>query len=141
MGVILGIDLGKKRVGIAIADEETKIATPHATLEIKSRNDLRDQVTALVSEFGVTRIIVGLPKTMKGEIGIAAQEVVNLVDWLKTQIETDWAFWDERLSTKEVERILMDASLDARKRRGIQDRLAAQRILQGYLDHKRSTEQ
>lgn len=133
--MILGLDIGQKRVGVAIADEGMRVATPHLIVPVKDRKQLLERIQEVVEEFGAKKIVVGLPKTLKDEIGVSAKQVMALVDWMKEKIAVDWVFWDERLSTKEVERILLEADLNSRKRRHIQDSLAAQRILQGYLDH------
>ncbi|MDA9101339.1 Holliday junction resolvase RuvX, partial [Omnitrophica bacterium] len=76
------------------------------------------------------------PKTLKGEIGPAAQNVLKQVEGLKKEIPASWILWDERLSTAEVEKMLIQADLRREKRKHVRDQLAAQRILQSYLDHR-----
>ena len=140
MAALLGLDLGEKRVGIAVTDESGSIAMPLATLEIRGRRHLLSELVKLVEEHHVAKIVVGLPKTLKGQIGPAAEKVLKEVEWLKSQLERPWVFWDERLSTQEVERVLLKADVGRAKRREVRDRLAAQRILQSYLDHHRATQ-
>ena len=135
----LGLDLGEKRVGVAMSDETTRLATPVTTLEIRGRNHLLKELTKLIDEYHVTKIVVGLPQTLKGEMGPAAQKVIEVVDWLKTSIDRTWIFWDERLSTQEVERVLIEADVRRDKRKQVRDQLAAQRILQSYLDSHSKT--
>lgn len=137
MGSLLGLDLGQKRVGVALSEERTSMATPLVTLEFKSRRHLVSEISKWVQEYQVTKIVVGLPKTLKGEMGPAAQKMTEQVAWLKSQIPVVWEFWDERLSTKEVERILLDADLSRARRKEVRDPLAAQRILQTYIDYHR----
>lgn len=137
MGTILGLDLGQKRIGVAVADEVLQLATPHTTLHVKDPKSALIEIKKVAAELKVSKIVVGLPKNLKGELGPSAQQVMAFVEKLKEQITAEWIFWDERLSTKEVERVLIDADVDGRKRRMVQDQLAAQRILQGYLDNQR----
>ena len=138
MSVLLGLDLGEKRVGVAVSDESGMLAMPFATLAFSGRKDLLSQLVKIVDEHRVTKIIVGLPKTVKGEIGPSAEKVMKKVEWLKGQLDRPWIFWDERLSTAEVERILIEADVRRDKRKQVRDQLAAQRILQSYLDYERS---
>ena len=134
MGALLGIDFGEKRVGIAVSDEMGKIASPLTTLPFPSRKELLIQLTKLADQYHVQKIVVGLPKTLKGEIGPAAQKVTQHVEWFKAHLDKPWIFWDERLTTKEIERVLLAADLRRSRRKEVRDRLAAQRILQSYID-------
>lgn len=138
MGSLLGLDWGQKRVGVAFCDSQTTIATGVTTLEFKSRQQLVSDLLKLVKEYQVTKIVIGLPKTLKGEMGPAAQKMTEQVEWLKTEIPVPLEFWDERLSTAEVERILLAADVSRAKRKEVRDQLAAQRILQNYIDYHRT---
>jgi putative Holliday junction resolvase len=138
MTAILGLDLGERRVGVAIADEVMKVATPLATFRIRGRRHLLEQLTVLFKEYKIEKIVVGLPKNLKGEIGPAAQKITEEVQWYKAKTSIPWIFWDERLSTREVERFLIDAHVSCSRRKEVRDQLAAQRILQNYLDFHRS---
>ena len=115
-----------------------RLATPLVTLEVKSREQLAQRVGELVDEYRVTEIVVGLPKTLRGEIGPAAQKILKEVEWFKTKLECPIVTWDERLTTQEVERVLLEANMSRDKRKGVRDKLAAQRILQNYLDFHRN---
>lgn len=134
MGVLLSLDLGEKRVGLARSDETETLAEPVATLTYKTQKDLLKQLRGYFEEYRPRKVVVGLPKTLRGEIGFAAEKVLRLVDWLKGQFPTEWILWDERLTTAEAERVLLEADLSRAKRRRLRDRLAAQKILQSYLD-------
>ena len=134
MPVLLGLDLGEKRVGVARSDETETIAEATASLTFKGREDLLRQLAELVQRFRSEKIIVGFPLTLKGETGPAAQKVLDWVEWLKVRLRGEWILWDERLTTVEAERVLLEADLSRKKRRGFRDQLAAQRILQSYLD-------
>jgi putative Holliday junction resolvase len=140
MPVFLGLDLGEKRVGVARSDETGTIAEAFATFSYKSRKELLERIQGYVAECRPEKLIVGLPQTLGGEAGPAARKVAEVVDWLKGQISGEWVLWDERLTTAEAERILLEADLSREKRRLIRDRLAAQRILQSYLDATRRGE-
>lgn len=135
---LLGLDLGEKRVGVAVSDESGILATPLTTLEFRGRKDLLAELTKLVDAYHVKKIVVGLPKALSGKIGPAAKKVMEQVEWLKAELDRPWIFWDERLSTQEVERVLLAADLSRQRRREVRDQLAAQRILQSYLDHERN---
>lgn len=137
MGNILGFDFGEKRIGVAIADEGMKIATPHTVLNVKNRQKTLEEIRNLIREYSASKVVVGLPKTLKNEIGPAAKKVIDQVDWFKQQIPCEWVLWDERFSTREVERILLEADLSRQRRKEVRDQLSAQRILQGYIDFHR----
>ena len=134
MSALLGLDFGEKRIGVAVTDESGSLATPLTTLMFRGRKGLLEDLTKLVDQYRVSKIVVGLPKTMKGEIGPAAAKVMQQVEWLKGYLDRPWVLWDERLSTQEIERVLLAADVSRARRREVRDRLAAQRILQSYLD-------
>lgn len=138
MPVLMGLDFGQKRIGVAVTDETGRIALPLTTLERTSRRQLISDLTGLADEYRVAAIVVGLPKTMAGEVGIAAKKILEEVEALKGHFQQPWEMWDERLTSAEVERVLLDADLSRARRREVRDRLAAQRILQNYVDHRAS---
>ena len=140
MALVFGLDLGAKRVGVAKSDEMAMISEALETVTYKSKDDLLLQLKFLFQQFQPEKVVVGLPKTLKGENGPAAAKVLALADWLKEKLPGEWVFWDERFTTLEAERILLEADLSRAKRKGIRDRLAAQRILQSYLDHKKNAQ-
>ena len=139
MGGLLGLDLGQKRVGVAFSDERTSVATALTVLEFKSRAFLAAEISKLVKEYSVTKIVVGLPLNASGEKGPAAEKVTENTEWLKTQIPVKWEFWDERFTTKEAEAILLEADVSRARRKEVVDQLAAQRILQNYIDSHRTS--
>lgn len=134
MGILFGLDMGEKRVGLARSDETETIAEALATLCYGSRGELLKKLKTWVEELHPEKFVVGLPQTLKGEMGTAAQKVNHLVEWLKPKFSGEWILWDERFTTVEAERILLEADLSREKRRDLRDRIAAQRILQTYLD-------
>ena len=92
------------------------------------------EIKKLILEHKAEKVVVGLPITMKGEMGIAAQKRVQEVEWYQSRISVPMVMWDERLSTKEVERMLIGADVRRERRKEVIDQLAAQRILQNYVD-------
>ncbi len=137
MPVVLGLDYGDQRIGVAIADESMPVATPHTVLPSGNRKKVLEGIQGLLRDFVVSKIVVGLPRTLKGEMGPAAQKITREVEWLRKEIPVEWLFWDERLTTREVDRLLSESEVSISKRKAVRDSLAAQRILQSYLDFNR----
>ena len=131
---ILGIDYGHKRLGLALSDEGETLASP---LAVYQRRDLdRDLafLAQLVEEKEAGQIVVGLPRNMDGSLGEMVQEVLAFVDALKEKTDLPIDTFDERLSTAEAERVLIQADLSRKRRKTLKDSLAAVLILQGYLE-------
>ncbi len=126
---ILGLDVGTKRVGIAISDPDEILAS---SLLVAEREKAIERIAELSLEYQVAEIVCGLPLKMDGQIGSQAEDVLAFVDKLKERLNLPIATLDERLSTKQVERILGSG----KKHRGIIDKLAAQVILQTFLDRR-----
>ena len=131
---LLGLDMGEKRIGVAIVPAGTNIAFPLTVISKKGREQVLHEIQNIILENRIEKVVVGLPRTMKGEVGIAAEKILKEVEWYKTQVALPWVLWDERLSSKEVERMLIEADVRRDRRKEIIDKLAAQRILQNYLD-------
>lgn len=134
MAALLGLDMGAKRVGIAHTDEAGQMAFPLKTIEIRGMKHLIEQLRPLIDQYRIQAIVVGLPKALDGTVGPAAAKIQNNVEWLSTQIDLEWILWDERLTTAEVNRILEESDISHSKRAEVRDSLAAQRILQSYID-------
>ena len=132
----MGLDLGQKRVGVARSDETGTIAEAYRTITFESKAELVTKLRQCVSELGPEKVVVGLPETLSGKSGPAAEKVRGTVEWLSREIPGEWVFWDERLTTAEAERILLTADLSRARRKEVRDKLAAQRILQNYLDRR-----
>ncbi|MFH0984543.1 MAG: Holliday junction resolvase RuvX [Candidatus Omnitrophota bacterium] len=133
-GALLGLDIGEKRIGVAFVPAGTTIAFPVKTIEAKGREQVLAQIQKLILEHKAVKVVVGLPITLKGEMGIAAQKRVQEVEWYQARLAVPVVMWDERLSSKEVERMLISADVSRERRKEVIDQLAAQRILQTYLD-------
>jgi putative Holliday junction resolvase len=132
---LLGIDPGAKRIGVAISDATLTVATPLTTLVRGKFSADATALLKLVRERNVGALIYGLPRNMDGSEGPRAQSARAFARNFAQHAALRYAFWDERLSTLAVERVLIDeANLSRDRRRGIVDRAAAAYILQGALD-------
>ena len=132
----LGVDYGTKRVGLAVSDPLGTIAMPLRAEEVEGRKQAVAVVAAVCREVEAEMVVVGLPLNMDGSSGPMAQEAERFTRSLAARVEVAVVTWDERLSSSLVERMLVAADVSRRKRRGVRDKLAAQVILQGYLDAK-----
>ncbi|HEV2528643.1 MAG TPA: Holliday junction resolvase RuvX [Thermomicrobiales bacterium] len=134
-GTILGIDVGGRRIGVAVSDETRLIATPVDFIE-RGPND-RDQFRRVIARFGVGRLVAGLPTGMSGREGPQAADVRGYADALAEDLDLPLDYWDERLSTAIAERTLIAGGTRRADRKTRIDAVAAAVILQGYLDHER----
>ena len=135
----LGLDIGEKRIGVARSDELHLMA--HAVGFIERKNDVEtvQAIQKYVDEFSADQIVVGLPKTMKGESGTQAEKVLAFIENLQHRLSCPMVTWDERLSTVQAERALLEQDVSRAKRRLKRDAIAAAIVLQSYLDFKRRT--
>ena len=136
MSRILGIDLGDARIGLAISDELGMLAHPLETIRLKEVKDPHDHIARIVARDEVTAVILGLPRNMDGTYGPAAAKARAFADALRARINCPVHFWDERLTTVAAQRALHEAGRNTKQSRGVIDQVAAQLILQGYLDSK-----
>jgi putative holliday junction resolvase len=138
--VILGIDPGTRRVGVAIADEETRLARPLEVIDVTDRLPIK-RIADLVKEHAVREVVVGRPLSLSGEAGAAVAEYATFVDELRQDLASKnvpLIEYDERFTSLVADRSLREAGVKGRKRRKIVDAVAAQVMLQGYLDATRS---
>jgi putative holliday junction resolvase len=135
-GRVLGLDLGDARIGVAISDDERRMAVPLGTIHTGAPADLK-AVAKLVKEHAASLVVVGLPLSMSGEPGPAATKASAFSDALRSFLAVPVEMQDERLSTVEAERGLREAGVTGRERRRVVDRTAATVILQGWLDGNR----
>jgi len=129
---ILGLDVGEKRIGVALADG--LLAIPLTVLDRAGEESDMEKLLALAREHGVERVVVGLPRSMNGSIGQQAEKVLAFSGALAQHVDIPVDTWDERLSTVAAERMLLDAGMKREKRKGKRDAMAAAIILQAYLD-------
>jgi putative Holliday junction resolvase len=133
---ILGIDFGRARIGLAISDELRLLAHPLETLP--ASKDAIKRIAEIIRERKIDEIVVGVPRHMSGEIGEAAKEALEFASRLRAQVSCPVETWDERLTTVAAERALRGAGKKTRKTRQLVDQVAAQMILQSYLDRERN---
>jgi putative Holliday junction resolvase len=129
----LGIDLGDARVGVAISDDLGMLAHPLETIAVKT-SDVKKRILTLAAERGAQTIIVGMPRNMDGTYGPAATKAKEFIEALRSSTEIKVIAWDERLTTVSAQRSLHEAGKNTKKQRPIIDQVAAQIILQGWLD-------
>ncbi len=158
----LGLDVGDKRTGVAISDPQGILATPLTVLASKDEDAVMDEVLKLVERYEAERIVVGLPRSLNGELREQASKVTAFTEKLSLRAkrsnlnQLDVQLWDERFSTKAAERLMIGTGgkgnkLRSRAKRGAKaynssakatvDALAAAFILQGFLDSLRDKEQ
>lgn len=131
----LGLDIGERRIGVAISDPDGIFAQPLTTLTVNS-DDPAEEVVELARARGVTGVVVGLPRHMSGRIGTSAERARRFAEILEERLDVPVEFWDERLSTVEADRRLVEAGMSRRRRKEVVDRVAAALILQGWLDRR-----
>lgn len=129
---ILGVDFGRARIGIAVSDELGMLAHPVKT--IPASRDAAKQIGEIVREKDVERVVIGLPRHMNGSVGEAAGEALAFAGELRKLLPCEVVTWDERLTTIAANRALRDGGRKTRDSKNIVDQVAAQMILQGYLD-------
>ena len=134
---IMGLDYGEKTVGVAVSDPLGLTAQGIETIFRKEENKLRKtcaRIEELIREYGVERIVLGLPKHMNNDIGNRAEQSLECGEMLKRRTGLEVVMWDERLTTVEAERTLIENKVRREDRKKYIDKIAAVFILQGYLD-------
>lgn len=135
----LGLDLGSKRIGVALCDPEERVATPLTVVErSKSRAHDHANIARLVEEYEVEAVVVGLPLNMSGKVTAAAQSAKEETEQLRAALGIPVHLYDERLTTVTANRSLMEMEMKADARRRVVDKVAAAVMLQAYLDHRRN---
>ncbi|HJC74378.1 MAG TPA: Holliday junction resolvase RuvX [Candidatus Mediterraneibacter faecavium] len=135
---ILGLDYGTKTVGVAVSDPLGLTAQAVETIGRKEENKLRRtcaRIEELIDEYGAEKIVLGFPKHMNNDIGERAEKSLEFRDMLQRRTGLEVIMWDERLTTVEAERILIESGVRRENRKKHIDQIAAVFILQGYLDH------
>ena len=138
---IMGLDYGSKTVGVAISDPLGITAQGIETITRKDENKMRKtcaRIEALIEEYQVEKIVIGLPKHMNNDIGIRAEKSMEFAEMLKRRTGLEVQMWDERLTTMEAERTLIESNIRREDRKKYIDKIAAVFILQGYLDSVKS---
>ena len=135
---IVGLDFGDVRLGFAVSDQTGIIAMPLRVVDLRNGVSAEESVRKVCEETGAEKLVIGLPVNMNASKGPMVTKVEAFIELLSKKLTIPIEKWDERLSTSLVERMLIDADMSRAKRKGVRDKLAAQVILQGYLDMQNS---
>jgi putative holliday junction resolvase len=134
MGRSLGLDVGHVRIGVALSDPMGIIASPHSVITATEPEADAKAVAALMEEVEAQRVIVGVPLNLEGKAGPQAEQVLAFVEHLKHFTDREIFTVDERYTTAFAERALIGANVKRKNRKGARDKIAAQQILQSWLD-------
>ena len=132
---LIGIDMGTKRIGVSICDENRKIATPYETIVYSNIDNLISRLKEIISENNITGVIFGLPLNMDGSTGPSAQSVKDKVNLISDKLDIPAISWDERLSTVGSFNLSSQLDVNVSKRTRNIDKNAAAFILQGAIDY------
>ena len=130
----LGIDHGEARIGLAISDELGMLAHPLETIHLKTTPDALARIAEIVTRDQIGMIVLGLPRNMNGTYGPASEKVKEFAEKLRAKVACEVKLWDERLTSVAAQRSLHEAGRNVKNSRDVIDQVAAQLILQGWLD-------
>ncbi|MGC4104749.1 MAG: Holliday junction resolvase RuvX [Thermomicrobiales bacterium] len=134
-GRMLGLDLGEKRIGVAISDEMGMIASPLTM--VPRKGPVAKDVRTLIERYGIVRVVVGMPVGLSGREGPQAATIRTYAESLREDLGVPLDYWDERLTTSIAEQHLIASGVRRDKRKQQIDAMAAAVMLQGYLDRER----
>ena len=132
----LGLDLGKKSLGLAISDRTGTIATFYKNIRYENEENLIKKLIEIINKENIDKLVLGYPKNMDNSEGFRTEETKEFKQKLEKQIDKEIILQDERLSTRMAESVLIDADLSRKKRKKVIDGLSAVVILKAYLDRK-----
>jgi putative Holliday junction resolvase len=133
VGRILCIDFGLARIGLALSDPSKIIASPYKTIQTQGKEAIR-QILKEIDDLDIERIVIGLPLLLSGKDSETTKSVRTFASLLKSQTDLPIILWDERLTSKQVEKTLISGGIKRKKRAKLSDRLSAALILQSFLD-------
>jgi len=136
----MGLDIGSHTIGVAISDELGITAQGLKTIIRTSKEGDFEEIRKIINQFQIGKIVVGLPKKMNGTLGKQAEMVLQWTRDLKEKIHLPVETWDERLSTVEATKVLLEADVSRKKRKKAVDKLAAVIILQGHMDGSKNSD-
>lgn len=134
MNRIMGLDVGDKTIGVALSDPLFISAQPLETIKRSKASKDIDRLTEIINQYEVSTIVVGLPKNMNNTIGPQSMKVMSFVDLMKKRTDKEIIYQDERMTTLQSERVLIDMNVRRENRKKYIDKIAAAFILQTYLD-------
>ncbi|HAW49392.1 TPA: Holliday junction resolvase RuvX [bacterium] len=133
---ILGLDIGDIKIGVAISDEDGIISQGLCVIE---RKDMKKEFKKIIHKYKPEMIVCGMPTTMDGRRGYQAKKVLSFISELSLITDVPIETYNERLTTKEAEKILEEANIKQKKKKAFVDKISAQLILQGFLDRRKTT--
>jgi len=136
-GRLIALDVGDVRIGVAMSDPLGIIASPHSVIACKDTESDLAAVVALIAEHRAVGLVVGLPLNQNGEVGPQAEKVLAFVEGLRGRVEVEIDTIDERFTSVIAERALIGANVSRKDRKKLIDKIAAQQILQTFLDRQR----
>jgi len=138
-GRVLGLDVGSKRIGIAVSDLLGITAQGLETLQRQNKRLDFEKLAKVIEEFGITQIVVGYPLRMSGEEGVQAEKMQRFAEELRRRFQLPVHLWDERLTSAEANRLLRETDMSIRRRGQVVDQLAAVLILQSWMEGRRQS--
>ncbi len=135
---MMGLDVGSRTIGVAVSDELGITAQGLKTIRRKSSEEDLKELSQIIDQFEIKKLVVGLPKNMDGSLGKQAELVFKWIKSVQQKLSLPIVTWDERLSTVGASKILLEADVSRKKRKGVIDKVAAVLILQGYMDQIRN---
>jgi putative Holliday junction resolvase len=134
---IMGLDVGDKTIGVAISDPLMITAQSLMTIRRTSVSKDIDAIRDIINEYNISKIVVGIPKNMNNTLGPQGEKVLSFVEKLKSRFNLDIVIEDERLTTVQAEKMLIESDVKRKNRKKVIDKVAATYILQSYLDRMR----
>ena len=135
----MGLDVGSKRIGIAVSDLLGITAQGLETLQRQNKRLDFEKLAKVIEEFGITQIVVGYPLRMSGEEGVQAEKMQRFAEELRRRFQLPVHLWDERLTSAEANRLLRETDMSIRRRGQVVDQLAAVLILQSWMEGRRQS--
>lgn len=132
----MGLDVGDKTIGVAISDLLQITAQGLTTIKRESNEKDLNRLEAIIKEYNIKKIVIGLPKNMNNTIGPQGEKVIKFAERIKNKLKVEVIYEDERLTTVAAERLLIEGDMRREKRKNVIDKVAATFILQTYLDRK-----
>lgn len=139
-GRVMALDVGGRRIGVAISDPSRTLASPYTTLQATPQERTLQRIVQLLTSEEVVELVIGLPLTLAGEVGPQAKVVHAFADALRPLIKVPLHFFDERLTSVAADRLMLDLGLKPEQRKARIDEVAASIILQDFLDSRRVRE-
>ncbi|HAE62103.1 MAG TPA: Holliday junction resolvase RuvX [Eubacteriaceae bacterium] len=132
----MGLDVGDRTIGVAVSDSLGITAQSLKTIKRASLDKDLEELKSIIEEKSVTALIIGIPKNMNGTIGPQGEKVIGFSNYLKKRLHVEIIHWDERLTSKFAENLMLEGDVKRKKRKENIDMMAAQNILQSYMDSK-----